>query len=725
MADEERFTGDGNNVEYKIHRRPDLQVVSTGAKIHYSCDWKAGGRPPEVAGEYYWGPRDGIRWYSYSQKKPDGFFQRQLKQGPLTAYWDLTWDADPGQYTVIAEIRDRTAARGTDPTYCFQPQQIGDTRAMVGDFLNKLLKEGHGPSPPYAEREIQNYRRVLDEIAKKLPPPDARAHQTVVDNWAELAGRLRALLAPSDSKRRFPVRAVHLEFETQAQRPLLLFLTDLGDVHRTAGKAGGVTLKQWSLVDWTDPSHPRFRGHYEGEGSTAKEAIEACLSSWDWGNSYPPGHVTYEVPADLRAIVGGQTRREMDTNGTNLTQEIVVVFQWIAIGAMLVAGFCFIFLAVPALTSAALATSMLASTAGSVFSIAQRWRDGLFDWKADAIDGLTILSNLVGAGAWARGARVTLLARGGQKLDYIFLGVRVGSDAVQGILIADSRIEDLNRLMSDPSYPPEERARKMLTLFAELTAVGLMTAISFKASAAEAANLKTKPKYLDAGDMRASVPEDKIARLVQKDQVIDNTRPPIAEGHTKNVKQKTTVNTGVVAVEAGPHAPNETVFAKAYAEDGHPWRQYHISETEIELMDKDGFYFHATCKDGTLDITIVTVYEGNVNPDMDLHFKNTPGKSSVLIAKDLYPKMYKHFEQVGNPVTKLEGMWAWSNYKDAKAKFDELVAGGMGETEAAKVAVTYARTYVKYHKPMGFTKVSWAEHDPGQRLFHFVIERGD
>lgn len=723
MGDEARFTGEGDNTEYKIHRHPDLQVVSTGAKIHYSCDWKSGGRAPEVASERYWGPRDGISWYSYSQKKPDGFFQRQLKRGPLTSYWDLTWDADPGQYTVISEIRDSTAKRGTDPTFCFLPQQIGDARAMVGDFLNKLLKQGQGPSPAYAEREITSYRKVLDQIAKKLPGPDAKQHQKVVDNWTDLADRLRGLLAPSDDKKRFAVRGMHLELETQAQRPLLLFLTELGDVHRVVGKGGVVTLKQWGLVDWTDASHPRFRGHYEGEGGTAKQAIQACLSSWDWGNSYPAGHVTYEIPSELRAIVGGDVRREMDCNGTSLTDEIIVVFQWIAIGAMLVAGFCFIFLAVPALTSAAMATSMLASTAGAVFSIAQRWRDGLFDWKADAMDGLTILSNLVGAGAWARGARVRLLGQGGKKLDYIFLGARLGSDAVQGILIVDSKLEDLNRLMTDPSYPPEERARKMLALFAELTAVGLMTAISFKASANEASSLSTKPKYLDGGDTRASVPQDKIDRLVQKDQVINNTRTPVAEGHTKNVTQRTTVNTGVVAVEAGPRPPKDTVFAKAYAQDGHPWRTYSITETEIDLMDKDGFVFHATCKDGTLDITIVTVYEGNTNSNLDAHFNNKPGKSTVLIAKDLYPKMYKHFEQVGNPVTRLEGMWAWSNYNDAKVKFDELVRGGMAEDAAAKVAVTYARSYIKYHKPMGFTNVTWAQHDPGPRLFHFVIEQ--
>ena len=68
-------------------------------------------------------------------------------------------------------------------------------------------------------------------------------------------------------------------------------------------------------------------------------------------------------------MVGGDVRRKMDTNGTNLTEEVIIVFQWIAIGTMLIAGFCFIFVAVPTLTSLAMGTSMLASTAAAVFSI--------------------------------------------------------------------------------------------------------------------------------------------------------------------------------------------------------------------------------------------------------------------------------------------------------------------------------------------------------------------
>ena len=60
-------------------------------------------------------------------------------------------------------------------------------------------------------------------------------------------------------------------------------------------------------------------------------------------------------------------------------------------------------------------------------------------------------------------------------------------------------------------------------------------------------------------------------------------------------------------------------------------------------------------------------------------------------------------------------------YPIAKIKFDELLRQGMTESDAAKVAVTYARTFVKYHAPRGFRKVIAARHIPENRHFTFEI----
>ena len=726
MADPDAPTGDGDNTEYRIRRRPDLQMVTAGARIHYACEWIGPSAQPTAASENNWGPRDGIRWYTYSNQPPTGWFEKRVKPGPLTAFWDRTWTEDPGQYTVIAEIRSRLDDPGTAPTYRFRSQLIGQTGAVMKDWLDKLLKTGDAPSPDDAEKEIGRYRSMLNDIAKRFPPPDPKKHQAVVDKWTDLAGRLRGLLSPSDTKRRVPVRGLHLEFETQARRPLMMFLAEMGEVTRAQGRGGLAKKKHWALVDWTDPSDPRFRGIYDGEGADDGAAIEACFSTWDWDNRYPEGNVSFEIPPELRGIVVGPVRRQMDTNGKNFTDQLIIIFEWIAIGAMLVAGFCFIFVAIPALTSAAVATSMLASTAGAVFSISQRWRDGIFDWQADAIDGLSIVGNLVGAGAWARGARVKLLGQGAKKLDFVFLGARVATDAAQGVLIAASRIDELDRLIKDPNFPPEERARKILAVLAELTALGMMTAISFRASAKEADNLTAKPKHL-GNDPRANIADDRLKELTDPQETIDATKPPIAEGHTRDVEQKTTVNP---SIKPAPKVlgPEETAFAKAYPKDASKYKVRELTKYKIQLFDHDDFGIMAEVDPATHDLTIVI--ETTKGSKAQRNFVG----SKYLWAKDLYPKMYEHFAQQGVEVKSVSGSFMWDNVRETSIPlYDKLMGEAMAanpnlagaelkaaQGKAAIEAVKVAKTF-HYHAEAGISRVSYAKKD-GQ-AFDFKIER--
>ena len=729
MADPDEPSSEDENKEYKIHRRPDLQVVTSGARIHYSCDWISPSARPTVASDGYWGPRDGIRWYSYDEQPPKGWFRSwfddRVKAGPLTPFWDRTWTEDPGQYTVWAEIRSLADGPHPKPTYCFVTQQIGQAGPMTQSWLDRLLQKGDAPSPDDVENQIARYRKLLDDAVRKHPPSDLKEHQDTVDKWADLASRLRGLLAPSDDKKRIPVRGLHLEAATQAQRPLLLFLTDLGPATRMAGRSGPVTEQRWSLVDWTDPTNPRFRGNYDGQGPDTRSAIISCFSNWNMSNRYPEGHVSYEIPPELRAILGNPARRDMDTSGKNLTDRVIDVFEWIAVGAMLVSGFCFIFVAIPALASAAFATSVVASTAGAVFSVGQRWRDGIFDWQADAVDGLTIVSNLIGTGIWARGARLKVLGKGGQTIELVFLGARVTTDAVQGVLIAASRIDEIDRLINDPNGPPDETARRLLALFAELAALGMMTAISFKAAAKESDNLKTKPKHLGS-DPRANVPDDKLKDLVDASKEIDATKPPIAEGHTDDVQHKTTVNTGVHP--APPVAPEETSFARAYPDDKLRWRDREIEQYRIHLLDYDGFGVTAEVNDKTGDLTMVIETAKGSKKDGTLQ------RSKNLRADEVYPRMYKHFAEQGVEVKSVSGDLMWANVNETSIPlYDQLINDAMAanpkmsgpeleqvKADAAVAAVKVAKTY-HYHAEAGFGRVTVAKR-VGQ-VFEFKLER--
>jgi hypothetical protein len=705
-------------------------VVTPGAQVRYVCEWVAPGRQPTVAGQDYWGPRDGVRWYSYSARPPKGFFQRQVKAGPVAFSWDRAWDEEPGHYTIIAEIRSRSSGPQTDPTYCYRSQQLGPVGAMLDDWLDRLVKHGIAPSPDAAEAGILRYRTLLSQIAKKLPPLDpaaARKHQETVARWDELASRLRGLLAATDKKRRIPVRAIHLETATQARRPLSLFLAELDDGYVALGKAGMAATKRWVLVDWTDPSDPRFRGTYHGEGETAKEAIASCLSAWDWDNRYPEGHLTFEVPPELRGILGGSSSRRMDTNGKSLTDEVLVIFQWIAIGGMLIAGFSFIFLAIPALASAPMAVSMLASTAGSVFSIGQRWRDGLFDWKADAIDGLTVVGNLVGTGVWARAARVRLLDKAGKGLDFVFLGTRMGTDAAQGILILESRIEAVDKLLKDPTYTPEERARKLLAVFAELTALGLMSAVSFRASAKEAEHLSAGPRHVKA-DAHANVPAEKLDDLTKPGKILDTTPPPIAEGHAKEVEQKALATTGI---EPAPTpivlSPEETEFAKFYEKNNFKWSIRALTTHTINLHDHNHFGLTAEVDEKTGDLIIVILTTRGSKEKGDFV------GAEHLWAKELYPKMYRYFAEQGVEIKSVSGTLMWGNIEHSLPRYEKLMNDAQSanphlsgqalqaaQRSAAEEAIRVAKTF-KYHVDAGFGTIVRAKKD-GQN-FDFKLTK--
>ena len=78
----------------------------------------------------------------------------------------------------------------------------------------------------------------------------------------------------------------------------------------------------------------------------------------------------------------------------------------------------------------------------------QRWRAGIFDPRQDAIDGLTIIGALFGAAGWARGARVLVRGPSGETLARIFVGAQIGSDLVQGVLIAVAPVVGSARVAS-------------------------------------------------------------------------------------------------------------------------------------------------------------------------------------------------------------------------------------------------------------------------------------
>ena len=89
-----------------------------------------------------------------------------------------------------------------------------------------------------------------------------------------------------------------------------------------------------------------------------------------------------------------------------------------------------------------------------MINIAQRREEGFSDWRADALDGLTIVGNIfAGAGTWTRGATIITKDAKGKVVKYSLIG-QVGTDGGQGVLLAQQQIEQYDKIMSNPSLSP-------------------------------------------------------------------------------------------------------------------------------------------------------------------------------------------------------------------------------------------------------------------------------
>lgn len=646
------------STDYRIRRAPDLLTVTPGAQVRYSCQYRHGQPPTAIGGVSNY--RDGVRWYKFraralleETRSGDPNWAVPIEKGPTGEFhWDCTWKEAPGRYVIASEISD-----GRESRFCFLPQYVEAAGLVVGGSLESLLKQGVGPSAAEAEVQVARQIATLEAIAKRFPitnPADRERHDETMAKWRKTKDRLRGLLAATDGKSRIAIPAMHLETTTQARRPLLLFLCHVDDnvVGRSQRKR-----PRWVLVDWTDATDTRFHGTYEGDGDTHDEAIANALRAWDWDNRYPAGLVTYELPA---RDFGEAHRREMRTDGKTLGDEIKGVFEWIAVGGLVVAGVFLLFTPVPALAAGALGTSLLSSTAAAGISIGQRWRTGIFDWRQDAFDGLTIVSNLfAGASAWRVGARVLLKGKSGETVTRVLIGAQIGTDLVQGVLVAEESLREWTELTEKAELLPEERSRRLLALVRNLATTGLLTYVSLRASVREVENLTKKPDHVpNEGQARAS--GEKLAELTDpKAATVDTTKAPAAEGHTKQEVHKTTVE-GVTPGHPQEVDASETTFAREYPEDPSKWKERYLSTTEFRFEDHKGFTFSATCDQGTLTISAYPV-----NP-------KTRERSEHIKARKFYPLMYKHFEEVGNPVHTLEGQWADDNFKAAKEKYDEL-----------------------------------------------------
>lgn len=499
---------------YKMRVTPPQRTVTPGAKVAYRVYYTqdriyATGSPRETYEWYYYPDRD---------VKADGTVQARTFPGRWRAEVERTWDKI-GKFTVGCKITDP----GAKPKYLFHNQWVEETDIVLGREIAAANQEGL-PDIYSASIMAFRYKQVLQNIAAKHPPTGKakEAHDAQIKQLGDYSSKCLGLIAKVGIPR-IKINTVHIEKTTQRMSRLRVFVAPV------PGKAN-----TWMLIDWTNPLQRTQTGFFERSGSSDADAIKSCLGAFNSGNRYPDGQLQYVRPPEyFQGSEGGQYKFE--TDGSSTWDSVASFFEWIALGAAVVAGVVTLVAPVPGsrVASAAIWTSIFSSTAAATINIAQRREEGFGNWKADALDGLTIVGNLfAGGGMWAKGATVLTKNAQGKIVKMTLIG-QVGTDGVQGVLLAHDLMKDYDRIMSDRSLTPKERADKLLELFRSAAIAGTMTAISLKGTKDDLANMRKK-------GLDGQTPAEKLQKLKDPNAELDLTHPPKADGDTKAKDGQTT-----------------------------------------------------------------------------------------------------------------------------------------------------------------------------------------
>ena len=416
---------------------------------------------------------------------------------------------------------------GTKHKYLRKQRVDSATNILRGEF-NPAAND-FDPTPIQTLESSKKYLAVLKKIAADKPPAteqDKEKHETTIKNLDAYIFHLDDHLKGLEHKEAYQVDAIHIDVERSTRTTLKLWL-----INTTKRNSDEIT---WRLIDWTNPAHRSTTGSYEESGDTHQEAIENLLETWDDNNRYPEGRIRYKFKVSKYKI---DEEDGFDTDGMSTWDEISKWLDYVALGAAVVAGVATLIAPVPGsrVVSAAIWASIVTSTGAATINIAQRHDEGFGNLKDDAFDGLSIVGNLfAGAGTyWKVGASVTSATRLGSGMSKAIIIGQIGTDGLQGVMLAAEHIGQYNQIMDDPNLLPEDRLKKLMELFRSAAISGAMTYIAVKGSTADLDNLNNNRTLLKA--VEVELPTTNI----DLDLPIEHS-VPVKETQTK-VKTKTEI----------------------------------------------------------------------------------------------------------------------------------------------------------------------------------------
>lgn len=457
----------GYEKNFSIRSSPAVKVAVPGSCIRYSAYQDSA---LSSAGSY-----TTFQWLCLNDPEASQVYgMPALVRGPGTADWEATW-AFPGNHRILCRVQTYLREEGggfkqAAPQYIEFQQTVHEP----GDVLARALDKQRLHAAP--ERQMQAllmYQQALRTAEQragsaKRSPKDAAALNSQIE-------KLRERLRSSEGRSRYPLKAAHVEAASAKVNPLNVFLA------RTAQSSGSET---WSLVDITNPTDRRLTGEYTGHGKDSKQAIQSALAAWDRGNRYPKGRLRVQVPQET----GAPSDTEFQTDGASFWDSVAEFFSqvgfWAGLG-MLGAAVAMTVAPDPTVSKAAavlLWTSILAGTTGTSISMIQRHAQGMSTAGEDAMDALTLASNLLG-GRWALGATVKGLSLAGSRMGTAVVIGRIGTDTAQGILLAAESVKEYQQILADPD--PKQRTDRLVQFLGHLALNGGLLTLSMHGNRAD------------------------------------------------------------------------------------------------------------------------------------------------------------------------------------------------------------------------------------------------
>jgi hypothetical protein len=583
-------------------------------------------------------------------------------------------------------------------------QNVQPTDSFMWDPVNQAAT--HVQNPASALKGAKRYARMLSGIGAGLvfdmsqPGRAALArHERSLEKYQKYVGDLAARLASTsndDEWIRIPVSAVYSPNDRR-ESELNVFLA-----HR---RDDGI-VKHWKLVDWTHPGDPRLDGEFDGKGKTNFEAAQAAIDAWKAGSNYPAGTVRYTVPAGV--LEAGPRSTFFSTHGAGT---LAAISDFLEKASLFAAAVAFILTVAPIpgsqFAAAALWIGIFSGVAGAAaasLNIAERHARGVADETADIADGLSLAGCMLGfAGIWVRGAKVSLRV-GGTVRELVFLG-EVGSAAVHGVMATESAVIEIEQVAQSTVMTPDEKLRRIATIVGNTLHAGLMIYVNVKGTMADMARMSTpkppsprKVKPGPHGEKMDGTPSDNLKKLKDAKKKVDLTDDPPVTGTTKEGATHTTT------VHADPPRVigTRTSFNDRFPESPAFWRRRKIGPREIWLQHpavgppgprqdhSTDLFFKASLNDnGVIKVEFVKtvnyrdkatqklITDEAVGARMAAEGKAEvvksafPDGSPALMAKELYPMMFDHFEATarvtGQPITGIEGEFTLANYRAWKS----------------------------------------------------------